>query len=52
METVFKIAVVADDVPIRLGPPLLRGLLDRQRDHLAGVQAFVSSLKVSWAGLA
>lgn len=48
LETVFKIAVVADNVPLRLGGPLLRGMLDRQRHDVAGIQAFVSSIKYAY----
>lgn len=46
LENVFKGAVISSDVPLRLGPQILRGMLDRQRDHMAGIQAFISSLKV------
>lgn len=46
LETVFKIAVAADDVPLRIGAPLLQGMLERQHDQVAGIQAFASSLKV------
>ncbi|KAH6604715.1 hypothetical protein Trco_006422 [Trichoderma cornu-damae] len=45
LEEVFKGAVVSSDVPLRLGPQILRGMLDRQRDQMAGIQAFISSLK-------
>jgi origin recognition complex subunit 3 len=46
LEAIFKIAVSASDVPLRLGSPLLKSMLDRQRDQMAGIQAFISSLKV------
>jgi hypothetical protein len=46
LENVFKGAVISNDVPLRLGPQILRSMLDRQRDHMAGIQAFISSLKV------
>lgn len=46
LERVFEGAVVSSDVPLRLGPQILRGMLDRQRDQMAGIQAFISSLKV------
>lgn len=49
LETVFKGAVAANDVALRLGAPLLRWMLDRQRDQVAGIQSFISSLKVSRA---
>lgn len=45
LERVFEGAVVSSDVPLRLGPQILRGMLDRQRDQMAGIQAFISSLK-------
>ncbi|KAL7810476.1 origin recognition complex subunit 3 N-terminus domain-containing protein [Trichoderma aethiopicum] len=45
LESVFMGAVVAGDIPLRLGPQVLRGMLDRQRDQMAGIQAFISSLK-------
>ncbi|KAF7558536.1 hypothetical protein G7046_g5623 [Stylonectria norvegica] len=45
LETVFKTAVAAADVPVRLGASLLRSMLDRQHDQVAGVQTFVMSLK-------
>ncbi|KAL7824219.1 origin recognition complex subunit 3 N-terminus domain-containing protein [Trichoderma gracile] len=45
LESVFMGAVIASDIPLRLGPQVLRGMLDRQRDHMAGIQAFISSLK-------
>lgn len=46
LETVFKSAVAAADVPMRLGPSLLRSMLDRQRDQVSGVQTFIMALKV------
>ncbi|ODA81974.1 hypothetical protein RJ55_00479 [Drechmeria coniospora] len=48
LETVFRGAVAACDVPLRLGAPLLRSMLDRQHDHIAGIQAFISSLKYAY----
>ncbi|TFB03827.1 Origin recognition complex subunit 3 [Trichoderma ghanense] len=45
LESVFMGTVVASDIPLRLGPQILRGMLDRQRDQMAGIQAFISSLK-------
>lgn len=47
LETVFRSAVAAKDTPLKLGASLLRSLLDRQHEQMAGVQAFTSSLKVS-----
>lgn len=46
LETVFKGVVAAGDVPLRIDAPLLRNMLDRQRGQMAGIQAFISSLKV------
>lgn len=48
LETVFKAAVAASDAPVRLGPWLLRSMLDRQHDQVAGVQTFIMALKVSY----
>lgn len=49
LETVFRGAVAAGDVPLQLGAPLLRSMLDRQHEQIAGIQAFISSLKVRTA---
>lgn len=46
LETVFKGAVAAADVPLILGGPLLQSMLDRQHEQVAGIQSFTSSLKV------
>lgn len=51
LETVFKIAVAAEDVPVRIGGTLLHGMLDRQHEQVAGIQAFISSLKVAYQNL-
>ncbi|CAM1507191.1 Fc.00g068320.m01.CDS01 [Cosmosporella sp. VM-42] len=48
LETVFKYAVAAADVPARLGPSLLRSMLDRQHDQVSGVQTFIMSLKFAY----
>lgn len=47
LETVFRRTVAASDVSLELGGTLLRNMLDRQCDQVAGIQAFISSLKVS-----
>jgi origin recognition complex subunit 3 len=52
LETVVKVAVAASNVPLRIGGNLLRSMLDRQLDQVAGIQSFVSSLKVGVALLA
>jgi origin recognition complex subunit 3 len=46
LESVFKAAVAGEDAVLRLGPSLLQTLVERQQDHVAGVQGFMSSLKV------
>jgi origin recognition complex subunit 3 len=46
IEKIAKAAVMHKNAPLRLGPVLLQNLLDRQRDQVAGVPVFVSSLKV------
>lgn len=51
LESVFRVAVAAADVPLRLGPDLLDSLVERQREQVAGIQVFVSSVKVSRIGL-
>lgn len=50
LETVFKTAIAGSKATLRLGPSLLQSLLERQKDQVAGIQAFISSLKVcfSW----
>ncbi|PFH60507.1 hypothetical protein XA68_10856 [Ophiocordyceps unilateralis] len=48
LETVFKGAVAASDVPLRLGGSLLRSMLERQHTQMAGIQAFISSLKYAY----
>ncbi|KHN94500.1 origin recognition complex subunit [Metarhizium album ARSEF 1941] len=46
VETVFKGAIAAADVPLIVGAPLLQSMLDRQHEQVAGIQSFISSLKV------
>lgn len=46
LEGVFKVAVASASVPLRLGPSLLNIMLERQRDHVAGIHVFASSIKV------
>ncbi|RDA83590.1 hypothetical protein CP532_4766 [Ophiocordyceps camponoti-leonardi (nom. inval.)] len=48
LETVFRGAVAATDVSLRLGGPLLRSMLERQHTQMAGIQAFISSLKYAY----
>ena len=45
LEQVFNDCVGPESI-LRLGPGLSRMLLERQRDHVQSIQAFVSALKV------
>lgn len=47
LDNVFKSAIAGTQATLRLGPTLLRSLLDRQRDQVAGIRVFISSIKVS-----
>lgn len=46
LDNVFKSAIAGTQATLRLGPTLLRSLLDRQRDQVAGIRVFISSIKV------
>jgi len=46
LESVFKTAVAGSQAVVRLGPGLLRSLVERQQHQVAGIQVFISSLKV------
>ncbi|KAL1898073.1 Origin recognition complex subunit 3 [Ceratocystis pirilliformis] len=48
LERVFRVAVASVDVPLRLGPNLLRSFVDRQQDQVAGIQSFIDSLKYAY----
>ncbi|KAH6898953.1 origin recognition complex subunit 3 N-terminus-domain-containing protein [Thelonectria olida] len=48
LETVLKTSVAAADVPVHMGPLLLRSMLDRQHDQVSGIQTFVMSLKYAY----
>ncbi|KAM7185456.1 Origin recognition complex (ORC) subunit 3 N-terminus domain containing protein [Rhypophila sp. PSN 637] len=48
LESVFKSAVAGAQATVRLGPSLLRSLLERQRDQVAGIHVFISSLKYAY----
>lgn len=48
LESVFKAAIAAKDVALRLGPDLLGNLVERQREQVAGIQVFVSSVKYAY----
>lgn len=47
LESVFKCAVAHQACPLKLGPGILNGLIERQQSQVAGIQVFISSLKVS-----
>ena len=46
LESVFKVAIASAFVPLKLGPDLVKSMMDRQHDHVAGIPAFASSVKV------
>ncbi|KAH0544505.1 hypothetical protein FGG08_001404 [Glutinoglossum americanum] len=48
LEKVFDDALLGPQSALRLGPALCRQLLDRQKDHIQNVQAFVSALKYAY----
>ncbi|KAL5614603.1 hypothetical protein BROUX41_004701 [Berkeleyomyces rouxiae] len=48
LERVFRAAVAAVDLPLRLGPNLLASFLNRQQDQVAGIQSFIDSLKYAY----
>ncbi len=48
LESVVKSAVAGSQASLRIGPSLLRSLVERQRDEVAGIQEFVSSLKYTY----
>ncbi|KAK0733876.1 origin recognition complex subunit 3 N-terminus-domain-containing protein [Lasiosphaeria miniovina] len=48
LESVFKSAVAGSQALVRLGPSLLRNLVERQQDQVAGIQVFISSLKYAY----
>lgn len=48
LETIFTAAIASSDLPVRMGPAVLKWMLDRQRDQVAGIQLFVSSLKYAY----
>ena len=47
LDNVFKTAIAGTQATLRLGPTLLKSLLERQRDQVAGIRVFISSIKVS-----
>ncbi|KAK3693833.1 origin recognition complex subunit 3 N-terminus-domain-containing protein [Podospora appendiculata] len=48
LESVFMGAVAGSRAALRLGPSLLQSLLERQKDQVAGVHNFISSLKYAY----
>ncbi|KAK3372518.1 origin recognition complex subunit 3 N-terminus-domain-containing protein [Podospora didyma] len=48
LESVFKSVVAGSQAMLRLGPSLLRTLVERQQDQVAGIQVFISSLKYAY----
>nr|CDP23756.1 Putative origin recognition complex subunit 3 [Podospora anserina S mat+] len=48
LESVIMAAVAGAKAQLRIGPGLLRKLVRRQQEHVAGVGAFVSSLKYAY----
>ncbi|KAL2182728.1 hypothetical protein L209DRAFT_697118 [Thermothelomyces heterothallicus CBS 203.75] len=48
LESVIKTAVAGTRARLRIGPSLLRTLVERQQNQVAGIQAFVSSLKYAY----
>ncbi|KAL2018872.1 hypothetical protein VTK56DRAFT_297 [Thermocarpiscus australiensis] len=48
LESVIKSAVAGSHAKLRIGPSLLRTLVERQQDQVAGIQLFVSSLKYAY----
>ncbi|KAH9902265.1 origin recognition complex subunit 3 N-terminus-domain-containing protein [Xylariomycetidae sp. FL2044] len=48
IDRIFKTAVAHAEAPVRLGPSLAHSLLERQRDQVAGIPLFVSSLRYAY----
>ncbi|CAK7266120.1 Origin recognition complex subunit 3 [Sporothrix epigloea] len=48
LDRLVRCAVAAADVPLRLGPWLLRSLAERQDEQVTGVSVFVNSLKYAY----
>jgi origin recognition complex subunit 3 len=48
LESVIKSAVAGTHATLRIGPSLLRTLVERQQDQVAGIHAFISSLKYAY----
>ena len=50
LDDVVKCAVANAGVALKIGPSLLRSFVERQREQVAGIQMFVSALKVRVLG--
>ncbi|EFX00823.1 origin recognition complex subunit [Grosmannia clavigera kw1407] len=48
LDQLVRRAVAAANVPLRIGPNLLRSLAERQDEQVAGVSVFVNSLKYAY----
>ncbi|KAH8885173.1 hypothetical protein GQ53DRAFT_751466 [Thozetella sp. PMI_491] len=48
LESVFKHSIASPNAALRIGPSLLLSLIERQQDQVAGIHAFVSSLKYAY----
>ncbi|KAK3299014.1 origin recognition complex subunit 3 N-terminus-domain-containing protein [Chaetomium fimeti] len=48
LDSVIKSAVAGTQAKLRIGPSLLRSLVERQQDQVAGIQVFISSLKYAY----
>ncbi|KAH6636647.1 origin recognition complex subunit 3 N-terminus-domain-containing protein [Chaetomium tenue] len=48
LDSVIKSAVAGMQAKLRIGPSLLRSLVERQQDQVAGIQVFISSLKYAY----
>ncbi|KAH8676297.1 origin recognition complex subunit [Xylariales sp. PMI_506] len=48
IERIFKAAIAHTNTPLSLGPGLLQSLLERQRDQVAGIPMFISSVKYAY----
>ena len=46
-EIILKVAVTSPDIPLLIGGPLLESMIKRQHEKVAGVQDFISALKVN-----
>jgi origin recognition complex subunit 3 len=47
LERIFQVAIASSGAVLRVGPEVLSVLMERQLDHLQGVQSFISAIKVN-----